>query len=414
MPDDQRQHIRRPAEQIGKLVMTVIPFEKLEKVDLVADALDMSAGGLGISVDCALEPAAVVIKDGLEERKHGLLVWSKELDNMTYRAGIQFVPTNQSKPDRIGEKAQSSGSVPAFQDSGPKSMQHLAAAVFANTTEGILVTDAKGMIQSVNKAFAHITGYSEADAIGKNLRILKAGLQDADFYAKMWKTLRKTGVWKGNFWNRRKDGEIYPQETTINAIRNDRGEIVQYCGVFRDITEQYKLEQTLRMLSATDGLTGLANRRSFDETIQREWRRAQRVGYPLAIILADIDNFKKFNDAYGHLEGDECLKKVGATLKHALHRAGDLAARYGGEEFIFLMPMTKASEAIQIAETMRRSVEALKIPHETSDTCGFVTLSMGAAAMVPQSDISSQGLITMADKAMYQAKREGKNRVICA
>jgi diguanylate cyclase (GGDEF)-like protein len=228
----------------------------------------------------------------------------------------------------------------------------------------------------------------------------------------MWKASRKTGTWRGNFWNRRKNGEIYPQETTINAIRNDQGDVVQYCGIFRDITKQHKLEETLRMLSATDGLTGLANRRSFDETIRKEWRRAQRVGYPLAIIMADIDNFKNFNDTYGHLEGDECLKKVGATLKNAVRRAGDIAARYGGEEFVLLMPMTKASEATQIAEGIRLDIEALKIPHETSDTLGFVTLSLGAAAVAPQTDMLSQHLITMADKAMYRAKYEGKNRVI--
>jgi diguanylate cyclase (GGDEF)-like protein/PAS domain S-box-containing protein len=295
-----------------------------------------------------------------------------------------------------------------------ESSQRLAAAVFANTTEGIVVTDAEAVIQSVNKAFEQITGYGEIEAVGKTPNILKSGLQDARFYARMWKALRETGTWKGNFWNRRKNGEIYPQETTINAIKNERGEIAQYCGIFRDVTRQHKLEESLRLLSSTDGLTGLANRRSFDETIEREWRRAQRAGYPLALIMADIDDFKKFNDAYGHLEGDECLKKIGTSFKNAVRRAGDLAARYGGEEFVLLLPMMKASEAAQIAEEIRTKVLALKILHKESGTSGFVTLSLGVAAVVPKQDVSAEGLIAMADKALYRAKREGKNRLMTA
>jgi len=292
-----------------------------------------------------------------------------------------------------------------------ESLQRLAAAVFANTTEGIVVTDAEGTIQSVNRAFEQITGYSEAEVIAKTPNILQSGLQNADFYDWLWKTLRETGTWKGNFWNRRKNGEIYPQETTINAIKNERGEIAQYCGIFRDVTRQHKLEEALRMLSSTDGLTGLANRRSFDETIEREWRRGQRSGYPLALIIADIDDFKKFNDTYGHLAGDDCLKKVGASIRNAVSRAGDLAARYGGEEFVLLLPMMKATEAEQIAEDMRKSVEALQIPHTTSGAGGVVTLSLGVAAVVPRQDMAPDALIVRADMALYRAKQDGKNCV---
>ena len=295
---------------------------------------------------------------------------------------------------------------------GAESALRLAASVFANTTEGIVVTDAQGTIQSVNEAFVRITGHSVSDAVGNNMRILKSDMQDAAFYAGMWESLRKTGSWKGNFWNRRKNGEIYPQETTINTISNDQGEIVQYCSIFRDVTEQHKLEEMLRMLSTTDGLTGLANRRSLDETIGREWRRAQRADYPIALIMADIDDFKKFNDTYGHVEGDACLKQVGTVFKNAVRRAGDLAARYGGEELALLLPMITENDAMQIAERIRRHVEAMQIPHRNNETGGFVTLSLGVATVTPKQDVSAEGLIMMADKALYQAKREGKNRVV--
>jgi diguanylate cyclase (GGDEF)-like protein/PAS domain S-box-containing protein len=295
-----------------------------------------------------------------------------------------------------------------------ESAERLAAAVFASTTEGIMVTDKDSVIQSVNKAFEQITGYSEAEVKGQTPRILKSGLQDASFYVWMWKTLRETGMWKGNFWNRRKNGVIYPQETTINAIRNERGEIMQYCGIFRDITEQYRLEETLRTLSTTDGLTGLANRRSFDESIESEWRRAQRIGYSLAIIMADIDDFKRFNDTYGHLEGDECLKKVALVFKTAVRRAGDLAARFGGEEFVLLLPMTRVNEAGQIAEEIRLRIEALKMIPKSGAASVRVTISMGVSAAAPKQEVSAEGLLTMADQALYQAKREGKNRVVIA
>jgi diguanylate cyclase (GGDEF)-like protein len=225
--------------------------------------------------------------------------------------------------------------------------------------------------------------------------------------------LREKGVWSGIYWNRRKNGEVYPQETTINAIKNDVGKIIQYCSIFSDVTEHYQAEERLRLLSSTDGLTNLANRRSFDESMEMEWRRARRFGYSLAVIMADIDNFKKYNDTYGHLEGDECLRMVGGALKRAVHRAGDLAARYGGEEFVLLMPMTVEREALKIADDLRQHIEALKIRHPHIAPYNVVTISMGVAALVPHADMFQNDLIDMADKALYRAKESGKNCVTC-
>jgi diguanylate cyclase (GGDEF)-like protein len=239
-------------------------------------------------------------------------------------------------------------------------------------------------------------------------------VQDDAFHAEMQKVLREKGMWTGIYWSRRKNGEIYPQEITINAIRNELGEIVQYCSIFSDITEHFHEEEKLRLLSSTDGLTGLTNRRVFDEALETEWRRARRLGYTLTIIMADIDNFKKYNDTFGHVEGDECLRMVARTLKSGLHRAGDMAARYGGEEFTLLLPMAKEGQAAKIADDMRARVAALKISHQRNGPTGVVTISMGVASLVPVGDLTSRDLLTMADRALYRAKELGRNRVSCA
>ncbi len=167
-------------------------------------------------------------------------------------------------------------------------------------------------------------------------------------------------------------------------------------------------------LSASDGLTGIANRRRFDEALEREWRRAQRRGATLALILCDIDWFKRYNDHYGHLAGDECLRQVALCLAANVRRPGDLVARYGGEEFAVILPDTDEAGGQQVAENLRIAVLALKIPHapEVDSDCDAVTLSLGVTALVPtRNDALPARLIARADAALYLAKRAGRNRV---
>jgi diguanylate cyclase (GGDEF)-like protein len=167
----------------------------------------------------------------------------------------------------------------------------------------------------------------------------------------------------------------------------------------------------LRLISSQDGLTQLANRRLFDETLTQEWRRAIRQENPLTIIMIDIDYFKLFNDTYGHLAGDDCLKRVAAALNSRLRRAGDLLARYGGEEFVMLLPNTDRAGARLLAEDLRDSVEQMLIPHEQSNTAPVVTVSLGGASMLPRTDLPSRALIQAADEALYQSKENGRNQV---
>jgi len=170
--------------------------------------------------------------------------------------------------------------------------------------------------------------------------------------------------------------------------------------------------RTLERLSQLDGLTGVANRRRFDEALDAEWRRGCRTGASLALVLMDIDAFKVFNDTYGHLRGDECLRQVASALAGALGRVGDLVARYGGEEFAALLAGVAAEEASTIAERLRATVQALRVPHGASAAAGVVTISAGVAALVPTERGDSAGLLAAADQALYEAKRRGRNRVV--
>lgn len=173
--------------------------------------------------------------------------------------------------------------------------------------------------------------------------------------------------------------------------------------------------QELIRLSSLDGLTGIANRRQFDETLLREWRRLGRQGRPLSMLLCDVDCFKQFNDSYGHQVGDECLKAVARTLKDTLRRPADQVARYGGEEFAAILPDTEITGALQVAEAMRSAVEGLSITHSYSKGGNVVTISIGVASTTPlRSGSDSSVLLKRADDALYRAKQAGRNRIAAA
>ncbi len=179
----------------------------------------------------------------------------------------------------------------------------------------------------------------------------------------------------------------------------------------RDITQRKKAEEKLKTLSTLDGLTGVANRRYFEEFYQREWTRSVRTGKPLSLIMCDIDFFKFYNDTYGHLEGDECLRQVAGALSKAVHETGDLLARFGGEEFIVVLPETDLDGAVKVAESLRSIIESLEIEHKKSHVSNYLTISLGVSTIVPVQAIPAVELISAADAALYQAKKEGRNRV---
>ncbi|MBF0472919.1 MAG: diguanylate cyclase [Nitrospirae bacterium] len=185
----------------------------------------------------------------------------------------------------------------------------------------------------------------------------------------------------------------------------------------QNIKLMWELEQAnsqLVLLSQRDGLTGLANRRYFDEFIEREWRICKRNKQPLSLILMDIDFFKRYNDTYGHIGGDQCLKKVASVIKQMEKRGGDLAARYGGEEFVVVLANTPSYQAERLAEFYRMKVESMGISHKSSDASDVVTISLGVATVIPTDEYNYKNLIESADTALYQSKEHGRNRVTTA
>lgn len=203
--------------------------------------------------------------------------------------------------------------------------------------------------------------------------------------------------------------ELYNQKRLINEQAVELKQKIEELLLVKKELE--KSNSILQDISSLDGLTGIPNRRCFDDFIEREWKSAVRKNTPLSFIMIDIDHFKAYNDNYGHQAGDECLKQIGRALKQAVKRPVDIVARYGGEEFIAALVDTDINGAMTVAERISMEVKALNMPHESSPVAKIVTISMGIAGGVPNRDSLHGSFITMADKALYQAKREGRNRI---
>jgi diguanylate cyclase (GGDEF)-like protein len=219
-------------------------------------------------------------------------------------------------------------------------------------------------------------------------------------------------LWVGAMFSRRLRAELTEQarlQAEINAANQALEEKVS-----QRTAELEAANRQLQALSATDGLTGLANRRSFDQAWEQEWQRAVRQGLPLAVAMVDVDQFKAYNDHYGHQMGDLCLKIVAQTLAHAVQRAGEMVARYGGEEFVVILPGLSGEEALAAMERIRAAMQDQGLPHAKADQAGVVTLSIGVASCVPQQGSHAAELVQAADVAMYQAKQQGRNRVLLA
>ncbi len=289
--------------------------------------------------------------------------------------------------------------------------QHRLQQYIAIVDENVITssTDADGNITAISNAFCRVSGYKRHELLGRNHRLLRHPDTPAAVYDNLWKTISGDGIWQGVVKNRARDGHAYWVEIAITPTFDDSGAITGYTAIHQDITDKKKIEE----ISVTDELTGLNNRRRFNQLLPQELNRARRDGRTLALLMLDVDFFKKYNDTYGHQEGDTVLHRVGEVLKGELKRSGDFAFRLGGEEFGAILTVRQPEEAAGVAERLRNAVAELAIPHSGNSAAGVVTISCGLTLTSGEDlrDMAPDTLYRQADAALYQAKEGGRNRV---
>jgi diguanylate cyclase (GGDEF)-like protein/PAS domain S-box-containing protein len=273
--------------------------------------------------------------------------------------------------------------------------------------DGVLITDAAGNIQFVNRAFCRVTGYSAHDVVGKNPRLLQSGRHSANFYRRMWSSVARTGHWQGEICNRRKNGTYYDERLSISALRNARGNVTHFLGVFSDISNRKKAEKVIRHIAYHDALTGLANRPLFQQHLKKAMARARRSKGRVGVLFLDLDHIKLVNDALGHSAGDLLLRQVAERLNSCV-REVDTVSRFGGDEFVVLLPEVKNVTDVAVAGT--KILTEMRKPFYVGKRPLRVTASIGGAAC-PKGGGQIDSLITSADTAMYNAKRMGRDRL---
>src|SRR5690606_34899043 len=281
-----------------------------------------------------------------------------------------------------------------------------AATVFESTAEGVMITDLEQRITAVNRAFTLITGYSEAEVLGQRPSLLSSGQHDNAFYATMWHGLAANGHWQGEIWNRRKNGELYPEWLTISAVRNNDNQITHFVGVFADISSLKHAQARLDHQAHHDPLTGLPNRQLFENRLRSALDGTRADDQLGAVLFLDLDRFKQINDSLGHPVGDQLLKAIAARLKLQL-RDIDTVARLGGDEFIILLPgLHQPQDAEQVAQKLLACFGA---SFQLDDHEFFISASIGIS-LYPADGLDVATLVKNADTAMYQSKAKGRNR----
>ncbi|WP_221048524.1 sensor domain-containing protein [Methylogaea oryzae] len=282
----------------------------------------------------------------------------------------------------------------------------LASLVYENSSEAMTVTDADGIIVSINAAFTEVTGYTPEEAVGQSTKILSSGHQDRAFYQSMWHAISTTGRWQGEIWNRRKNGEIYAEWLTINTIYNNDGSVHRRVGLFSDITDKKASEELIWKQANFDHLTDLPNRRMFHDRLQQELKKARRAGLSMALMLLDLDRFKDVNDVLGHSMGDQLLRVAAQRLSGCVREA-DTVARLGGDEFtVILGELDEPGEVERIAQHILR---VLAEPFQLGQEVAHVSASIGIT-LYPDDAAEIDTLLKNADQAMYAAKSQGGNR----
>jgi len=282
----------------------------------------------------------------------------------------------------------------------------LLARVFSDTHEGITITDCHKNIVDVNPAFCNITGYSREDVIGKNPRILSSGKQSPQFYQEMWRQVDEQGHWQGEVWNRKKSGEMYAELLTVSILSDDNDNIVNYVGVFSDITSSKEQQEKLHLMAHYDVLTNLPNRALFVDRFNQAIAHSKRKKTNLAVCFLDLDHFKPVNDNYGHEVGDQLLIEVADRITHCI-REEDTVSRQGGDEFAILL--NDIASFTQCEQTLERIHISLAQPYIIDEYPHKISASSGIT-LYPDDKGDIDTLLRHADNAMYQAKQLGRDR----
>ena len=282
----------------------------------------------------------------------------------------------------------------------------LQTAALEATANAVVITDRDGRVEWINPAFSELTGFALEEVLGETPRLLKSGIQSEFYYEKMWETILGGHVWRGELYNRRKDGTVYVEEQTITPVTGSDGSIRHFVAVKQDVTQRRRTEERIRYLALHDPLTDLGNRRSVEESLERVVARARR-GTPGSLVLLDLDHFKVVNDTLGHAAGDTVLVEL-ARLLGTLRRPGDEIARLGGDEFVLVLEGIPSEAGRMVAERIRRAV------HEHRFEVGGRRFDLGVSVGVVPIDgrLGAAALLALADSALYSAKERGRNRVV--
>lgn len=280
-----------------------------------------------------------------------------------------------------------------------------AAIVFESTNEGIMIADAAGRLLAVNQAYERISGFRAEEVLGKNPRFQQSGRQDEAFYKELWIVLEKTGQWRGEIWNRRKNGEIFPAWENISAVKDSEGRITHYVSVLSDISLMKQAEERLQYLAHHDALTGLPNRLFFAASLEKSLKRADRHQQKLALLFLDLDRFKRINDTLGHAAGDRLLQEVGVRLQGCV-RAEDMVARLGGDEFIAVIE--DVSHVDDVAHLAEKIIAAIARPIALEGREVVTSTSIGIS-LYPDDAGTAADLTIAADAALYRAKERGRH-----
>ncbi|MFA6121660.1 MAG: diguanylate cyclase [Sideroxydans sp.] len=281
----------------------------------------------------------------------------------------------------------------------------VSSMVLNNASEGVMVADTEGRILAVNPAFGRITGYDAVEMIGQDLRILQSGRQGEQFYDEMWVALKATGVWQGRVYNKKKNGEIYPELLSISAAKDSDGKVLTYIGVFSDLSNLIEPESKIAQFAFYDSLTGLPNRMLLHDRMEQALATAERTGGSFTLLFIDLNQFKKVNDGFGHAVGDAVLQEVSRRMQAALEEC-DTLARLGGDEFIVLSP--RLLDDIGIDQLCGRLFSALAAPLNIGGGEVRIGACLGCATY-PVHGGDADTLLLHSDQAMYDAKKVGGN-----